>query len=167
MFVGREAELKFLNDKYETMGGQLVVLYGRRRVGKTETLREFCKGKPHVFFSCTQTTDRSQLQKFSKQILKENIPAGNYITEFADWEKAICAIRDLPYGDKKRLLIIDEFPYMCKGNKSIPSILQNLWDAELRNDNVMIVLCGSAMSFIEKELLAEKKSPLWSGNWNL
>lgn len=160
MFVGREAELKFLNDKYETMGGQLVVLYGRRRVGKTETLREFCKGKPHVFFSCTQTTDRSQLQKFSKQILKENIPAGNYITEFADWEKAICAIRDLPYGDKKRLLIIDEFPYMCKGNKSIPSILQNLWDAELRNDNVMIVLCGSAMSFIEKELLAEK-NPLY------
>ena len=160
MFVGREAELKFLNDKYETMGGQLVVLYGKRRVGKTETLREFCKGKPHVFFSCTQTTDRSQLQKFSKQILKENIPAGNYITEFADWEKAICAIRDLPYGDKKRLLIIDEFPYMCKGNKSIPSILQNLWDAELRNDNVMIVLCGSAMSFIEKELLAEK-NPLY------
>lgn len=160
MFVGREAELKFLNDKYETMGGQLVVLYGRRRVGKTETLREFCKGKPHVFFSCTQTTDRSQLQKFSKQILKENIPAGNYITEFADWEKAICAIRNLPYGDKKRLLIIDEFPYMCKGNKSIPSILQNLWDAELRNDNVMIVLCGSAMSFIEKELLAEK-NPLY------
>ena len=46
MFIGREAELKFLNDKYEDIGGQLIVLYGRRRVGKTETLREFCKGKP-------------------------------------------------------------------------------------------------------------------------
>ena len=87
MFIGRETELKFLNDKYNSDGGQLVVLYGRRRVGKTETLREFCKEKPHVFFSCTQTTDRVQLQKFSKQILKENIPAKNYITEFADWEK--------------------------------------------------------------------------------
>lgn len=75
MFIGRETELKFLNDKYNSDGGQLVVLYGRRRVGKTETLREFCKEKPHVFFSCTQTTDRVQLQKFSKQILKENIPA--------------------------------------------------------------------------------------------
>ncbi|MCI7624464.1 MAG: hypothetical protein MSS54_09150 [Clostridiales bacterium] len=49
MFIGREAELKFLNDKYNDNGGQLIVLYGRRRVGKTETLREFCKGKPHVF----------------------------------------------------------------------------------------------------------------------
>lgn len=51
MFIGREAELDFLNDKYEAEGGQLVVLYGRRRIGKTETLREFCKGKPHVFLS--------------------------------------------------------------------------------------------------------------------
>ena len=101
-----------------------------------------------------------QLQKFSKQLLKENIPARNYIIEFADWEKAIHAILDLPYGNKKKLLVIDEFPYMCKGNRSIPSILQNLWDAELRNANVMIILCGSAMSFIEKELLAEK-NPLY------
>lgn len=160
MFIGREAELKFLNDKYEDNGGQLIVLYGRRRVGKTETLREFCKGKPHVFFSCTQTTDRAQLQRFSKQLLKENIPARNYVTEFADWEKAFRAVLDLPYGDEKKLIIIDEFPYMCKSNKSIPSILQNLWDAELRDANVMIVLCGSAMSFIEKELLAEK-NPLY------
>lgn len=160
MFIGRETELKFLNDKYEAEGGQLVVLYGRRRVGKTETLREFCKGKPHIFFSCTQTTDRVQLQKFSKQVLKENIPARSYITEFADWEKAFRAVLDLPYGDCKKLIVIDEFPYMCKGNKSIPSILQNLWDAELRDANVMIVLCGSAMSFIEKDLLAEK-NPLY------
>ena len=160
MFIGREAELNFLNDKYNAKGGQLVVLYGRRRVGKTETLREFCKGKPHIFFSCTQTTDKVQLKKFSEQILKENIPARNYITEFADWEKAFSAILDLPYGDNKKLIVIDEFPYMCKGNKSIPSILQNLWDAQLRNANVMIILCGSAMSFIEKELLAEK-NPLY------
>lgn len=160
MFIGRETELKFLNDKYEAEGGQLVVLYGRRRVGKTETLREFCKGKPHIFFSCTQTTDRVQLQKFSKQMLKENIPARSYITEFADWEKAFRAVLDLPYGDHKKLIVIDEFPYMCKGNKSIPSVLQNLWDAELRDANVMIVLCGSAMSFIEKDLLAEK-NPLY------
>lgn len=160
MFIGREAELKFLNDRYEDNGGQLIVLYGRRRVGKTETLKEFCKGKPHVFFSCTQTTDRVQLQKFSRELLKENIPAKNYVTEFVDWEKAFRAVLDLPYGKEKKLLIIDEFPYMCKGNKSIPSILQNLWDAELRDANVMIVLCGSAMSFMEKELLAEK-NPLY------
>lgn len=160
MFIGREVELSFLQDKYDENQGQLVVLYGRRRVGKTETLREFCKDKPHIFYSCTQSTDKVQLSKFSKQIFKENIPAKQYISEFADWESAFRSVLDLPYSDKKKLLIIDEFPYMCKGNKSIPSILQNLWDAELKDRNVMIVLCGSAMSFIEKELLAEK-NPLY------
>lgn len=160
MFIGREAELKFLQDKFDNENGQLVVLYGRRRVGKTETLREFCKGKQHVFYSCTQSTDKVQLSKFSKHILKEDIPAKLYISEFADWESAFRSILDFPFGDQKKLLIIDEFPYMCKGNKSIPSVLQNLWDAELKDKNVMIVLCGSAMSFIEKELLAEK-NPLY------
>lgn len=160
MFIGREAELKFLNDKYAEKQGQLIVLYGRRRVGKTETLREFCKGKPHVFFSCTQTTDRVQLRNFSGRILKEDIPARNYISEFDDWEKAFRAVLDLPYGDRKKLLVIDEFPYMCRGNRSIPSILQNLWDSELRDSNAMIILCGSAMCFMEKKLLAEK-NPLY------
>lgn len=160
MFIGREAELKFLQDKYTEERGQLIVLYGRRRVGKTETLHEFCKDKPHVFFSCTQTTDLVQLRNFSSRMFKENIPAKNYISEFADWEKAFRAVLDLPYGNQKKLLVIDEFPYMCRGNKSIPSILQNLWDAELRDSNVMIILCGSAMSFIEKELLSEK-NPLY------
>lgn len=160
MFVGREAELQFLNDKYEADNGQLIVLYGRRRVGKTETLREFCKRKPHIFFSCTQTTDRIQLRNFSNQLFKENIPAKNYISQFDDWEKAFRAILELPYDHVKKLVVIDEFPYMCRSNHSIPSILQNLWDAELRDSNVMLILCGSAMSFIEKELLAEK-NPLY------
>lgn len=160
MFIGREQELEFLNSKYKSTGGQLIVLYGRRRVGKTETLREFCKGKPHVFFSCTQTTDKVQLRNFSNRMLKENIPAGRYLSEFGDWESALRSVLELPYGEEKKLLVIDEFPYMCRGNKSIPSILQNLWDGELREANVMIILCGSAMSFMEKELLAEK-NPLY------
>ena len=160
MFIGREAELNFLKDKYEEQQGQLIVLYGRRRIGKTETLREFCKGKPHIFYSCTQSTDKIQLAKFSKHLLKEDIPAKKYISEFSDWEKAFRAILDLPYDNRKKLVIIDEFPYMCKANPSIPSILQYLWDAEFKEQNIMIVLCGSAMSFIEKELLAEK-NPLY------
>lgn len=160
MFIGREQELRFLREKYEDKKGQLIVLYGRRRVGKTETLREFCKDKPHIFYSCTQCTDKVQLSRFSKTLLKEDIPAKQYITEFSDWEKAFEAVAALPYGEKKKLIVIDEFPYMCRNNKSIPSILQNLWDAKLKDENVMVVLCGSAMSFIEKELLAEK-NPLY------
>ncbi|MCD7818785.1 MAG: ATP-binding protein [Lachnospiraceae bacterium] len=160
MFIGREAELTFLEEKYMESKGQLIVLYGRRRVGKTETLKEFCKEKPHFFYSCTQSTDRVQLNRFSKQLLKENIPASQYISAFEDWEAAFHSFSDLPYGDQKKLVIIDEFPYMCRGNSSIPSILQNLWDSEFKDSNIMIVLCGSAMSFIENELLAEK-NPLY------
>ena len=160
MFIGRQNELIFFNNKYNENGGQLIVLYGRRRVGKTETLREFCKGKPHVFFSCTETTDAVQLRNFSNCMLREEIPAKNYISSFHDWETAFRSVLELPYGEEKKLLIIDEFPYMCHGNKSIPSILQNLWDTELKDKNVMLILCGSAMSFMEKELLAEK-NPLY------
>lgn len=160
MFIGRKAELQFLENKYKTDNGQLVVLYGRRRVGKTETLRKFCEGKPHVFFACRECTDRLQLKAFSEQMFKEEIPAKRYVDQFADWDKAFRAILDLPYGDHKKLLVIDEFPYMCKDNPSIPSILQNLWDEILKDSNVMLVLCGSAMSFIEKELLSEK-NPLY------
>ena len=160
MFIGREAELAFLESRYQADGGQLVVLYGRRRVGKTETLKQFCKKKPHVFFACRECTDKLQLKNFSERLLKEDIPAKKYVSEFADWDQALRSILELPYGEAKKLLVIDEFPYMCKGNGSIPSILQNLWDEVLKDENIMIVLCGSAMSFIEKELLSEK-NPLY------
>ncbi|WP_405381262.1 ATP-binding protein [Phascolarctobacterium sp.] len=159
MFIGREMELGFLEDRYQSAGGQLVVIYGRRRVGKTELLRKFCEGKEHLFYSCTESLDAQQLTTFSERMLQKNIPAAKYISCFANWEQALGSVLELP-GNGKKLLIIDEFPYMVKGNASIPSILQNLWDAQLKNANVMIVLCGSAMSFIEKEILAEK-NPLY------
>ena len=97
MFIGRKEELNFLEERYSKDGGQLVVLYGRRRVGKTETLREFCKGKPHVFFSCTQATDRIQLRNFSARMLRENIPAKKYISEFEDWAAAFRSVSESQY----------------------------------------------------------------------
>lgn len=158
VFIGREAELKFLENKYKEDKGQLIVLYGRRRIGKTETLKKFCENKPHIFFSCRECTDKLQLKNFCEKLFEEDIPAKQYVNEFTDWEKAFRAVLDLPYGNKKKLIVIDEFPYMCKENSSIPSILQNLWDDVLKDENVMIILCGSSMSFIEKELLAEKNA---------
>ncbi|MDR1700120.1 MAG: AAA family ATPase [Lachnoclostridium sp.] len=160
MFIGREQEIKFFEDKYNSPGGQLVVLYGRRRIGKTEILHHFCEGKPHVFYSCRELSNAKQLAAFSERILKAGSPASKYVTAFEDWETAFESILELPSGGKKKLLIIDEFPYMCKGDLSIPSILQILWDENLKNQDVMIVLCGSAMSFIEKKILSEKK-PLY------
>lgn len=160
MFIGRKNELEFLNDKYNENKAQLIVIYGRRRIGKTEILKEFCKDKHHFFYSCTQSTDSIQLKRFSAKLLKEKIPASEFVSEFDDWENAFLALKDLPFGNKKKLVVIDEFPYICQNNKSIPSILQNLWDSELKNENIMIILCGSAMSFIEKDLLSEK-NPLY------
>lgn len=160
MFIAREKELKFLNDIYHAKGGQLVVLYGRRRVGKTEVLREFCKDKQHVFYSCTQTIDSAQLKNFSNAMFKEDIPAKKYIGSFDNWESALKSCLDLPYNSDKKLVVIDEFPYMCQANSSIPSILQNLFDSDFKDSEIMLVLCGSSMSFIEKDLLSEK-NPLY------
>lgn len=159
MFIGREQELNFLNSRYHSKNTELIFLYGRYHIGKTETLHEFCKDKEHIFYSCQECPDNIQLRNFSQSLLKENIKASQYLSTFYDWQQALSSIIELPYKEKK-LIIIDEFPYMCKNNKSIPSILQNLWDTTLKNENVMIVLCGSAMSFIEKELLANK-NPLY------
>lgn len=159
MFIGREKELQFLNERFNSKKSELIVLYGRRRVGKTETLKEFCKDKKHIFYSCKECTDSEQLQSFSEVILRTEIPASKYISSFEDWEQLFKSILEIESNEKK-LLIIDEFPYMVKNNKEIPSILQNLWDNLLKDKNVMIILCGSSMSFIEKEILAEK-NPLY------
>ena len=159
MFIGRENELKFLNTCYKSYNAEFVVLYGRRRVGKTETLTEFCKGKPHVFYSCREYTNEKQLSEFSNALLSKKPEAKTYTDSFSDWDKAFSFMGEME-GKEKSIIVIDEFPYMCKNNPSIPSILQIIWDTILKNKNIMLIICGSSMSFIEKELLSEK-NPLY------
>ena len=159
MFIGRERELDFLQERYDSERAELIVLYGRRRIGKTELLQQFARDKSAVFYACTECTDQEQLARFSKRILQTGIPAAHFLTSFSDWETALRSIQDVP-SEGKKLLIIDEFPYMCASHPELPSILQNLWDHELSQANVMLILCGSAMSFIENELLAER-NPLY------
>lgn len=159
MFIGRKDELAFLEEKYNSDGGELIVIYGRRRIGKTETIRQFCENKQHIFYTCVECTDEQQLKSFSARVLQKGIPAAQYIKSFGDWEQAFRSIPEVK-NSGKTVLVIDEFPYMVRGNSSIPSILQNLWDEQLKNENIMIILCGSAMSFMEKEVLSEK-NPLY------
>lgn len=158
MFHGREEELVFLESKFKNQKGQLIVLYGRRRIGKTELLRQFCKDKLHAFYVCRECTDSEQRELYSRKLLELSGEKSHAIT-FRDWEAAFSYIKNMPV-DAKKLVVIDEFPYMVYNNPSIPSILQNLWDEVLKNENVMIILCGSSMGFIEKEILGEK-SPLF------
>ncbi|MFI3229820.1 MAG: ATP-binding protein, partial [Bacillota bacterium] len=159
MFIGRNEELDFLNKCYNSANAEFVVLYGRRRIGKTETLSEFCQNKPSLFFSCRECTDNIQLQAFSAAMLTLNLPHKQYIDTFKDWDTAFSALGDIE-GASKQVIVIDEFPYMCKSNASIPSILQNLWDHKLKNSNIMLVVCGSSMSFMENEILSSK-NPLY------
>lgn len=159
MFVGRKTELEFLEEKYKAPEGQLVVLYGRRRVGKTETIRKFCENKPTIFYTCVECPDEQQLKNFSNKVLKTGIPAAKYIHTFTEWEQAFRSITEIESA-QRIVVVIDEFPYMVKANSSIPSVLQKLWDEVLQHKNVMFVLCGSSMSFIEKEILSEK-NPLY------
>lgn len=167
-FIGRHDELDFLESCYASPKAQLVVLYGRRRVGKTETLLEFVHSKPHLFFAAQSATKQEQLAAFSQIMFGSGSPASRYLTQYSDWTSALRDLTELPAersdrwpdGTTRRLLIIDEFPYLVASDHSLPSVLQNLWDHTLRHGNVMIVLCGSAMSFIEKEVLSEK-APLY------
>lgn len=157
-FFGRENELKFLQKAYQSDKAEMIVLYGRRRVGKTELLKEFCQQKPSVFYSCRKYTDQEQLRNFSKALLKFS-NGKHYTSSFESWDNAFSFIESFPQ-DKKTIIVIDEFPYACNNNSALPSILQIAWDSVLSNCNVMLVICGSSMSFIEDELLSEK-NPLY------
>lgn len=104
--------MQFLEDRYSQEDGQLVVLYDRRRIVKNETLRQFCKNKPYVFFSCCECPDKMQLKSFSEKILKEKIPAAAYISELADREKALRSVAELPYGKRKNFWLLMSFLYV-------------------------------------------------------
>ena len=167
MFIGRTQELQFLNEHYHSPKAEFIVLYGRRRVGKTELLTEFCKDKPHLFYACTETTDKQQFAKFSECVLSFG-NSRSFIKAFADWEDVFSRLPDLA-GKEKLVVVIDEFPYMCKGNSGIPSVLQALWDHKLKHSNLMLVICGSSLSFMEDEILSSK-NPLYgrmTGNYKL
>jgi len=161
-FFGREKEFEFFRNKLNSNSSELVFVYGRRRIGKTELLKEFCLKEKvdSIFFTCTECSDNMQLENFSSKILSKNISASKYIKKFDDWETAFEILGEFATSEKKSVVIIDEFPYMVWGNHSIPSILQKVWDSVLKNKNILLILCGSAMSFIEKEILAEK-NPLY------
>lgn len=159
MFIGRHEELSLLEDAYKSPRAQFVFIYGRRRVGKTELLNEFRKNKPCVFLAAKESSAPVQLSSFSQQMFAAGAPAGKYLDSYRSWGDAFEDIAQLPFPEK-RLVIIDEFPYLARADASLPSALQHAWDHVLSRQNIMIVLCGSSMSFIEKEILSEK-NPLY------
>lgn len=150
MFIDRKEELSLLEKIYRSGKAELFVLYGRRRVGKTELLRTFCAEKPHLFFVATLSSDREQLTSFSQHIWRfthRDAPEG---FSFPSWEAAFQALADLP---GRPIVILDEFTYLIQENKSIPSILQKVWDERLGRSQICLILCGSYIGLMESEVL--------------
>lgn len=157
-FIGREYELKTLERLYSEDTFQFIVMYGRRRVGKTRLLSEFCKDKNSIFFVAEEYNDKMALQKFSQKIL-EHYDMADFMSSFDSWEKAFLFLHKKAQ-DKPLVLVIDEFTYIAMANKSIPSLMQNLIGHSLKNSKLYIIVCGSSLSFMEKEVLSYK-SPLY------
>ena len=157
MFLGRQTELKELQRLYEKDGFQLFILYGRRRVGKTSLLKEFCKSKNTIFFSAELSNSKANLEKFSHRVFQHY---GDERQEpFSSWESALLYISDRQAASRL-VLVIDEFPYLAEGNPSILSELQHIIDHRLQESGLFLILCGSYMGFMENEVLGSK-SPLF------
>ena len=161
MFYCREQELAKLNRRYADDQFECVVIYGRRRVGKTAIIKEFCKDKPAVFFSALNATAQENLESLSSAIFEYQHPdlAGNDAPVYPSFDAALQEITRL--AESQRLIfVIDEYPYLAKANKSFSSRLQHIIDHTWQNSKLFLILCGSSMSFMEKQVLGYE-SPMY------
>lgn len=157
-FLGREKEILDLEKEYARDGG-FVVIYGRRRIGKTTLIKQFIKSKTAFYFLATKEVESQSMKRFAGVIARTT---GNSVLQkaaFSDWLDLFQAVADYKPNEKK-VLVIDEFPYLVKVNDSFPSILQNAWDEILKDSNVMLILCGSLISMMKKHALSYE-SPLY------
>lgn len=157
MFIGREKELAILEELYMSSSFEFLVLYGRRRVGKTSLLVEFMKKHKVIFFSAQEKNNALNLQDFSKCV--QTYFDGMSFASFADWEQAFNYVSQKAQNEKT-VLIIDEFPFIASEYPAIKSILQHTIDHVWSKKNIMLVLCGSSISFMENEIMGYK-SPLY------
>ena len=157
-FIGRTSELATLNAELEH-GSGFVVIYGRRRVGKTTLIKEFIKDKRAFYFLATTESEAQSMKRFAGVLSRTTKnPMLSKVT-FTDWLDLFQVVAD-DHPDEKKVLVIDEFSYLVKTNPDFPSILQNAWDEVLKDHNVMLILCGSLISMMKKHALAYD-SPLY------
>ncbi|MCC6099241.1 MAG: ATP-binding protein [Olsenella sp.] len=157
-FVGRTRELSALAQHYDTGRFEMVVVYGRRRLGKTMLLAEFAKDKRCLFFTAQEKSDAINLREFSDAVAEFfNAPE----VRFSTWDDAMAFVaRRAAETAEPLLLVFDEFPYAAKANPALPSILQTAIDHQMLGTNMTLVLCGSNQGFMESEVLGHR-SPLY------
>lgn len=158
-FYCREDELRKLNRRYEGGKFECVIIYGRRRVGKTALINEFCKDKPTIFFSALNTTGKENLEALSKAIMTFERPNMESAPEFQSYDAALEELTALS-KDKRVVFVIDEYPYLAKAKPAISAMLQHIIDHKWTESKMFLILCGSSMSFMENQVLG-KESPLY------
>ena len=159
MFYCREEELRTMNNRYKKGHFECVVIYGRRRVGKTALINEFCKGKPTVYFSALNASSQENLEALSKAIYTCQNSDSTSAPTYRSYENALEAITGMAM-EKRLVFVIDEYPYLAKAEKSISSRLQHIIDHSWQDSRIYLILCGSSMSFMEYQVLGYE-SPLY------
>ena len=157
MFIGRRKELQSFENLYRKDESSLAILYGRRRVGKTRLVQEFTRGKKTIFFSAQEGDEEGNLIELSHAIAGQD---KKHYPVFSSFSDALSYIAD-EAEKEKTVLFIDEYPYLVKSlGKKISSILQNYIDTSLSRSRLMIILCGSSVSFMENNVLSSA-NPLY------
>lgn len=164
-FVNRKEEIDFFERKFQEKVPQVIILYGRRRVGKSRLMREFLKGKKSVYFLSSRTVPEIQAAEFAR-VAADALGDETFEDVKYDW---LSFFKHLA-GSKERIVIaIDEFPYLIESDKSTPSVFQKIIDLYLVNSNISLILCGSSVGMMETEVLGYN-SPLYgrrTGQWKL
>ena len=155
-FVNRDSELSFLRQAWQENKSQLVVVYGKRRVGKTALVKEFSKDLPHIYFLADKAPDRDQLAQLSEKVGLHFQDDFLLSRGFGTWYDFFKYIK----SKGKFVMIFDEFPYLIESNPAIPSLFQKGWDEDLSESGVFLLLLGSSMGMMETEVLGHK-SPLF------
>lgn len=156
MFYGRKNELEKLESEY-LKPNSLCSIYGSRRIGKTSLINEFIKDKKCIMFQAKEVSNKDNLKSFSYKILENFNRDDEY--SYSTWEKAFDAAISF-FKNEKGVIVIDEYPYLVKSYNGITSIIQDVFDNKIKNSNIMLILSGSNLSFMEREL-NDKQSPLY------
>ncbi|MCK4766643.1 MAG: AAA family ATPase, partial [Candidatus Aminicenantes bacterium] len=158
-FIDRDKELALLEKEYKRTGASFAVIYGRRRVGKTTLIKEFIKNKQAIYCLADKQDKKIQLNRF-KDIAAENWDDDVLRQISVDsWDGIFNYILKHNPPGKRLIIVIDEFQYLTKVNKAVPSIFQRIWDDVMKDRDIMLILCGSLISMMYDTTLSYK-SPL-------
>ena len=158
MFFGRARELAALERLYRSGKFEFVVLYGRRRVGKTALINRFLDGKQAIYYMGVESNAKQNLENLSRCIV-EYASGIQAETSFTSFQAALEAVFRL--AERQRLILaIDEYPYVARASRSLASTLQLLIDRYQDRSRLMLILCGSSMSYMEDHVLSYK-APLY------